>query len=263
MTIIAKGVASVYSEAMSHKTLIVLDFDGVICDSIDECFLSSWIAYHTLFKSDNPSSVPLAARRRFAGLRPFIRTGEDFVLIQEIMDTGAQMRSQEQFDEAMGRAGPEKRALWRGLFYKARTGLLETDKGSWLALNRIYPHVAKAFARLPLEAPLVILSTKKPRFIAEILTAHAIRIPEERIYLADSAPKLVMVERLRREGSFETAILVEDQIDAIRGNTNPLIKGLLATWGYVKPEWLKMLPAADLLTPERFPALLDQELFRR
>jgi phosphoglycolate phosphatase-like HAD superfamily hydrolase len=244
---------------MSFPTLLVLDFDGVICDSIDECFVSSWIAYHTLYKKTRLAGVPLTTRRDFARLRPFIRAGEDFLLIQEILDTGGSASDQAGFDELARRAGAEKRALFRELFYRARARMLETDKDSWLALNRVYPHMIRAFLRIARSAPVFVLSTKRPGFISEILVSNDIELPVERILLSDREPKLATAERLREADGFEGAILVEDQIDHIRGNENPRVRALLATWGYVKEEWLRPPLAAPLLTPDGFLDLVERE----
>ena len=249
---------------MRVPRLLILDFDGVICDSIDECFAASCSAYHGLYHKKRPAAEPPeAARREFARLRPFIRTGEDFVLIQELLAAGGSVRDQAGFDDASRRAGAEKRALYRELFYRARTELLERDRETWLALNRIYPHMAIALARLPAEAPLWILSTKEPRFIVEILSAHRLEVPEKRIVLSEGEPKLAAAERLRIQGSFDAAMLVEDQIDHLRGNANDRVQPFLAAWGYVQPEWLREPAGIPLLTPEGFLELVDREYGRR
>jgi phosphoglycolate phosphatase-like HAD superfamily hydrolase len=243
---------------MGFPTLLVLDFDGVICDSIDECYAVSWVAYHALFRKDTAASSP-AARRNFAHLRPFIRSGEDFLMIQEVLSTGSAVRDQAEFDELSRRAGAEKRALFRELFYKERSEMLAKDRDSWLALNRVYPHMKKAFRMLGHGAPLFVLSTKEPQFIAEILSAHQIELPRERILESVSEPKLATTERLRAEGGFQNAILVEDQVDHLRGNTYPRVRGLLAAWGYVQEEWLTEPLAAPIITAEGFLALVESE----
>jgi phosphoglycolate phosphatase-like HAD superfamily hydrolase len=239
-------------QGVGVRTALVLDFDGVICDSIDECFAASWTAFHALYRKADAGYPTLEAKAAFARMRPFIRTGEDFVVIQDLLWRKEKVRDQKDFDDATRRAGSENRALFRNLFYQARTDLLERDRATWLGLNRIYPHMAAAFSFLPPGAPLFILSTKKPRFIAEILAAHGIEIEEERIFLSESEPKLAATERIRLNGGFSKAILVEDQIDAIVGNSNPKIHVYLASWGYVKAEWLMPPLAVPVLTPERF-----------
>jgi phosphoglycolate phosphatase-like HAD superfamily hydrolase len=237
-------------------SVLILDFDGVICDSIDECFASSWTAYHRLYKGSPNAEPSPQARASFAWMRPFIRTGEDFVIIQDLLWRREDVRDQAGFDEAARQAGPSQRELFRKLFYQARTELLERDRAAWLGLNRIYPHMAEAFTLIPPGAPLYILSTKKPRFIAEILAAHGISVTEERIVLSETEPKLLTAEAIRVAGDFEKAILVEDQIDAIRGNSNPAIQVFLASWGYVQREWITPPLVVPVLDPPGFLRLI-------
>jgi phosphoglycolate phosphatase-like HAD superfamily hydrolase len=248
---------------MTGPTLLVLDFDGVICDSVDEAFLASWTAYHGLYRKDEPTAVPVTLHRDFARLRPFIRTGEDFVLIQDLLATGKTVENQEQFDEALRRMGDATRDSFKEIFYQARTRLLETERTLWLSLNRIYPHVDKALRMMAGWKDFVILSTKKPQFINEVLVFHGLTVPQERILYSDREPKLMVTERVRNEGGYTTAILVEDQIDHIRDNVNPRVGVRLATWGYVKPEWLVAPAAVPLVTPEEFVALVERLLAER
>ena len=182
-----------------RERVLVLDFDGVICDSIDECFVSSWTAYHTLYLGRQPAYMPIGLKRDFARLRPLIRGGEDFMLIQEILEQGGTSSRQSEFDAFARAAGERKMKLFHDLFYQARGELLEKDRQSWLAMNRIYPHVVSAFERIPSGAPVYILSTKKPDFIAEILTAKSIRMPRDRILYSGNEPKMDIVERLGAE----------------------------------------------------------------
>jgi phosphoglycolate phosphatase-like HAD superfamily hydrolase len=239
-------------------SLLVLDFDGVICDSIDECFASSWAAYHTLFLNDARADPPPEVRRGFALLRPFIRTGEDFLIIQEALAASSPVTDQAGFDELSQRAGPEMRARFRELFYQARSEMLARDRESWLSLNRIYPHMKKAFTRMASKAPVFVLSTKKPQFVAEILAANDIRLPQKRILLSDDVPKLGDTERLRADGGFESAILIDDQIDHLRDNGNARVRGMLAAWGYVQESWLGQR-AVPIITAEGFLALVEEE----
>jgi phosphoglycolate phosphatase-like HAD superfamily hydrolase len=252
---------------MSSRAL-VLDFDGVICDSIDECFASSWGAYYHLYLRRHPVYMPVSLRRDFARLRPLVRGGADFMLIQEMLDRGESASRQSEFDALARAAGEEKLRLFHDLFYKARGELLETDRQSWLAMNKIYPHVASALSRLPAEAPIYILSTKKPEFIAEVLSAKGIELPRKRILYSGSERKLAIVEELGRAGGFAEATFVDDQIDHllceeaahpdIPRKGLPRIRTFLASWGYVKDEWLRDPLRVPVLTPPEFPALVRE-----
>ena len=252
---------------MSSRAL-VLDFDGVICDSIDECFASSWTAYHHLYLGRRPAYMPISLRRDFSRLRPLVRGGADFMLIQEMLDHGQTAARQSEFDSLARAAGDEKLKLFHDLFYNARSEMLEEDRRSWLALNRIYPHVESGFARLPAGAPVYILSTKKPEFIAEILSAKGIALPRERILYSGSQRKLAIVEEVGRAEGFAEATFVDDQIDHLlceeaahpdlARKPVPRIRTFLASWGYVKDEWLREPLRVPVLTPQEFPALVQE-----
>jgi hypothetical protein len=244
---------------MSGPPLLVLDFDGVICDSIDECFVSSWIAYHTLYRNDPPPHIPVSLRNDFARLRPFIRSGEDYLLIQEILHSEGYVSDQAAFDALLHGAGPEKMTKFKELFALARSQLLAKDRSFWLSLNRIYSHMLTAFAHMPREAPVSILSTKAPEFIAEILEQAQIHVSRERILRSPSDRKLPIVEKLRSASGHERAIFIDDQIDYLLGSGFPRIDAYLASWGYVKEEWLSGKLPVRILTPENFGRLMEKE----
>jgi phosphoglycolate phosphatase-like HAD superfamily hydrolase len=252
---------------MSH-TALVLDFDGVICDSIDECFACSWIAYFNLYLGRRPSYMPVSLRRDFARLRPLVRGGADFMVIQEVLDQGTHPSRQAEFDAISARAGKEKLKLFHDLFYKARADMLEKERDSWLALNRIYPHVVTAFSRLPSSASVYILSTKKPEFIGEILSANGIAFEKERILYSGSERKMDIVRRVSAQGGFKEITFVDDQIDhlvaddaladgATRNGAPPRV--FLATWGYIKEEWLREPLRVPTITPGEFVTLVQRE----
>ncbi len=244
---------------MKKQPLLVLDFDGVICDSRDECCLSSWIAYYDLYKKNRPARVPLSLGAEFARLRPFIRTGGDFLLIQEALEAGQDVTDQKEFDALAERAGPEKMKLFKELFYQARSALLSEDRPFWLSLNRIYPHVFDVLRSLLPEAPVQILSTKRPQFIVEIVDHAGLKVSKDCIHESGAEEKLPRAESLRKEGGFERAVFLDDQIDNIRGNTNPKVEAFLAAWGYVKKEWLSGQDGVPVMTVEGFKEFAMRE----
>lgn len=241
--------------------LLVLDFDGVICDSIEECWVSSWTAYHELYLGRAPSSPPADpaadARVRFRALRPYVRSGEDFVLIQQLVSRGASAGNQAEFDREWERPGAPTRRELKELYYRARAALFDRDPEAWLAMNRIFPHVQAALAGLSPRVSLYILSTKKPQFVSATLRANRLTVPEDHVLYSEQEPKLTTVERLMRELPARQAVFVEDQVDALRANRNPGIRPFLATWGYVQQEWLRDPGRGiELLDPEGFVRLL-------
>jgi phosphoglycolate phosphatase-like HAD superfamily hydrolase len=243
-------------ESTERRRLLVLDFDGVICDSIEECFVASWAAFHEHLRHVPSGPAPGPVRTSFRELRPFVRSGEDFVLIQQLIAQGSAPRNQEEFDEEWDRPGAPGRAQCKELFYRARTELRDRDPPAWLAMNRIYPHVPGALARLSPRVPRYVLSTKKPEFVIAPLEAARLPFPRDCILYIEAVPKLAAVERLLRRLPCDEAVFVEDQVDAIRANRDPRIRTFLATWGYVPVEQLRRPGGVALLEPDGLGDLL-------
>lgn len=229
----------------------------MVCDSVEECWVSSWRAYHELFLGGAPGDPPAETQARFRHLRPFVRSGEDFVLIQHLVSRGEAPTSQAEFDRQWEKPGLASRERFKELFYRARTALFDHDPAAWFALNRVFRHVPRGLAALSPVVPRFILSTKKPEFVLATLRAKGMAFPEDHVLYSEGEPKLVAVERLLAESPETEAIFVEDQVDALRANRNPRIRTYLATWGYVQEEWLKAPgDGIRLLEPEGFVQLL-------
>lgn len=229
----------------------LLDFDGVLCDSLPECLVSSWVAYWGHLKGSLPDRVSLALHRTFYAIRPYIRSGEDYVLIQELIDAGAAIHCQEDFDAQLARKGPQTMQRYKDLFYRARAELLQTQRPYWIGLNRIYPFLLPDLRRWAASPGFVILSTKKASFILEILGANGVAIEPARVRHCDSQGKRRAIAQIARGLACRRVLWIEDQVDYLLARDEELagleVKGCLAAWGYVKPEWLHL--GLEVLSP--------------
>jgi phosphoglycolate phosphatase-like HAD superfamily hydrolase len=241
------------------STLLVLDFDGVICDSVEECFVSSWEARYRLSGGAGPVPEPPAGGlAAFARLRPFVRNGEDFLVILEAADRGTSISDQAGFDALAADIGPRLLRDFTARFYDARERLLAEERARWLRMNRIYPH-----ARVALLAagsggvPMRILSTKRAPYILEILGADGVPFAAEHVRHT-AGPKVPVVRDLLAASGCAKAVFVDDQVDYLTGLDDPRIEGRLASWGYVRPEWLIPPHRARPIDPEEFLALVSR-----
>lgn len=238
-------------------TLLVLDFDGVICDSVEECFASSWEAWFRQRGGEGPAPAPPAgALAAFARLRPFVRNGEDFLVILEAAERGLAVDGQAAFDALAAEIGPHVLRGFTARFYEARERLLVEERERWLRMNRLYPHARDALAvAVRAGVPLAILSTKRSPYILAILAANGVEIPPGSVHHT-TGPKVPVVRELLAAAGAERAVFVDDQIDYLLGLDDPRIEGRLATWGYVRPEWLVPPLRARPIDPEGFVALV-------
>ncbi|NOY09329.1 MAG: hypothetical protein GXP33_10875 [Spirochaetes bacterium] len=238
------------------RTVFFIDFDGVICDSLDECLVSSWIGYYRYYRKKEPKAVSSGLRRRFLSYRPFIRRGSDYLLIQELIDRNIKITSNEQFDEYRRKEGAELMDLFGDYFYRARDYLLKTDYLYWLNLNRIYPFILKPLTEASKKENIHILSTKKVKYIIETLKNNGITIPSERVHYSSDSDKLSFINKFLKNSPFETAVLIDDQIDNLKGNKNRSITPYLALWGFIDTSWLKIFPDIKTINKEETERLL-------
>ncbi len=240
-------------------TLLVLDFDGVICDSVDECFVASWEARYRLRGGTGPVPEPPGDRAAaFAHLRPFVRNGEDFLVILEAAGRGAAPVDQAGFDALAATLPAGDLAGFKARFYEARERMLAEERPRWLRLNRIYPHAREALlACTAAGVPVRILSTKRRPYILELLAASGIDLPPDDVHHTTARKGPVVRDLLDRSGCARAAF-VDDQIDYLVELDDPRIEGYLATWGYVRPEWLAPPLRARLLDPPGLLALVSR-----
>jgi len=237
--------------------LIFLDFDGVICDSIDECLVSSWYGYYHLYKKQLPVRVSPILKERFLRLRPFIRSGEDYMVIQELLAADIRINNQLDFDRQLEAAGKQKLELYKTLFYKARTYYLKEQPEYWFSLNTIYGHLKSKLIALCASPFFYILSTKKTDFIAEILKNYGIAMSRERIIYSAAQHKLSLISAILDRENIGRALLLDDQIEHLSGNRDPRIRTFLCLWGYTKEECSMGIKDVEPLTAEGFTRLIN------
>lgn len=225
---------------------IYLDFDGVICDSFEECCFSSWLAWTEKTITENPPDAPPWDSRylsNFRSCRPFIRSGEDYVVLHDCLSNGFHPRSQKEFDSLLQQAGQAKLAVFKDRLYSVREDLLKFHKGLWLSWNPLYPGFEELLKALSATPKVYILSTKKASFISEILAFNGITWPRERIFYTGGKKKISLIDQ---NSGFSPSFLLDDQIDHLDFE-HPHCDCRLALWGFVKEEWITpQIPAMSL-----------------
>lgn len=218
-------------------TRIFLDFDGVLCDSLIECFISSYWA----FKNRVPSpeeAIPQQSQKEqvFRVLRPFIRSGEEYVLIHEILDQEEAIpQDQTAFDLRIQQAGIEGMKQKKEKLYAVRQDLLENQSSWWLSLNPPFPGIKEALATVAAQEKYHILSTKKSNFIQKILESWGINWPMHRIHLCatgESKARIILSQGLKPD---ET-LLVDDHEGHLKEAQDLGIPVFWALWGYISPD---------------------------
>ena len=237
----------------SDPDLLVLDFDGVVCDGMEEFFESSWRAWQSLKIEEVPAGRRSELHDRFARLRPVVEAGWEMVLLIGILASTAPaedaeleeherwVRARDAFRTTCGQA---QETLFAAL-ERARDAWLATDRDGWLRCHRFYPGIADWLGRLVGQGQVVyILSTKHKRFLDDLISWQGVPLSGERV-IGRATPRKpkweVIHEMAARHGLPSDGAgvwFVEDRLETLlefRSAAAQLggARLFLADWGYV------------------------------
>ncbi len=194
--------------------------------------------------------MQLAGRQLFDTYRPLIRRGGDYVILQHCVHEKISLHKQDDFDAVEASLG-DLADEFHTMFYDARKALLKADKDHWNSLNHVFPAFIEPAKSWALNPGCYVLSTKEAPFLREILLANGVDWPLERLLCSGKSPKIDFIKDVLKTTGQQNAMLFEDQIDHLYRLDDPRVKGYLAEWGYVKPEWL---------TQKDFPVISQDDM---
>ena len=226
--------------------LIVLDFDGVICDSAPENAATAWRVCQFLWPQRFPAGpVPEAAIPRFCAIRPYMETGYQAILMTRLMQEGVPV---EQYTTQLAAWQPRHLARWgltkpelQQLFGAERDRWIATDLDGWLSYNRYYPGAADALRHLRQTARIVILTTKERRFVQQLMLREGIDFAVEDIYgLHEIVNKETALTQFVTCGKYSSVTFVEDRLATLQRmlpvSALNTVRLAYAPWGYTTPE---------------------------
>ncbi len=225
---------------MKQNVIYALDFDGVICDSAFETGMAAWKAATELWPDmRDVDSAPFIEQFRKA--RPILETGYEALLILRLLFQGQTLESLLKDFNALKSALIEREHLditeLKNLFSATRDAWIRDFLDEWLQMNPLFPGVQQKLQRLVAECTWYILTTKQERFVLEILQAHQLVIPKQRLFGLDAnIPKTQVLTNLLEQHPGSPILFVEDRLEAlIKVKDDPQLQGIqlqLADWGY-------------------------------
>ena len=224
------------------KKLLITDFDGVVCDSVEECLLVTYNAYHRLQDASfqrllDLQATPPETRQTFRRLRPFLKGAEDFIPIFRSIEQQIPIATQREFD-AFRDGMREKLSEYVAVFYTERDFLIRNEHRVWLSLNPLYSDFAAILRARQTFERVHILTTKRRDDVLEIFNYQQVAFPPEQISYIKAAGKSARLLELLREYGADPAdtLYFEDQVDFLVAAKPHGIQTYLVEWGYVSDE---------------------------
>lgn len=222
---------------MSSNRCLILDFDGVIADSVNECLISSFNAYQAYQKKKERiyivDDIPADTVKRFKEMRPLIRFGQDFVYIHHSFQQELLITNQKDFDLFL-KSNQNLNDIFYQLYYQERTTFFQKNNDLWLMANPLYPGIKDLIKRYP-KQDIFIVTTKDTFFADEILKANKIFLHRKNLFQAkgeETKKKIINNILIDNQYMPKKSIFIDDHIDMVMSASETGIRSMIATWGY-------------------------------
>jgi phosphoglycolate phosphatase-like HAD superfamily hydrolase len=259
--------------------VLALDFDGVIANSIWDCFFTGFNVYlkfnpgtHLLngeqityenferIKEEN-----LKFCEKYIRLASFASSGKHFVVVFYIIERMEQVKSQLEFDIFCAGLGETTLSSFQSEFYVERNRLQAIDMEKWYALTPPFFEVVPVFKKL-IERDNSFLVTSRDKDSAVILLKKfGFNISEDKIiskdYGLDKVEKLTNLVQKMNVGN-QNIIFVDDLIKHVMAVKQAGFDVFMSTWGYSTKEQQAYAEqqGVKLITQENFDYVISSEL---
>jgi phosphoglycolate phosphatase-like HAD superfamily hydrolase len=220
-------------KSVEQRRVLVLDFDGVLCDSSRECLLVTWHGAqgHPIetFSRRAVARLPPAFVERFWAYRRYARHLGHFqmALIEDL----PLMTSQEAFEAAYGALEKERRHAFVEQVQAYRQQVRAQRTQTWLSHQVFYRGVPSWLRRQP--TPPWIVSARDQVSILALLSRHDIHLPPDQVYGA-STNKLEALASIaeRTKMGREDMLFIDDHPAHVQAALDAGFRAVFASWGY-------------------------------
>jgi phosphoglycolate phosphatase-like HAD superfamily hydrolase len=212
---------------------LIMDFDGVVCDALEECALVTWLGVHPpsprVAVSSQLTAMPRGFVDRFRNIRGFARLLEHFLVAHR--PAAARITTRPQFETAFRAiARAYVREFSRGAS-GARQRCREEEPSFWLDLHTVYPGIAELLRDRAGE--VAVVTAKDESSVRAILEHHGLGDAVAEV-IGECGRKADAVRDLcaRHGVSSATVTFVDDNLANVAAVAATGASAHWAMWGY-------------------------------
>jgi len=242
------------------QKVIALDFDGLICDGLDECILVTWNGHYgkdlSAFSDRGLASIPVESVERFKHCRNFAKHLGHFIV--PLIDSTTAIISQNDFQAIYAAIAPEVVDQFTKKVTEYRHWSRQEKSAEWLRYHSLYPGMEGFLSQNTL--PIYIVTAKDSKSVREILSSAGIKFDESRIF----GEQNVKIEALRQITHLEgipphCLHFFDDNILNVVEAQKAGYSAYWATWGYNAPDHFHIAKENSVISSS-LPEFLENQL---
>lgn len=213
--------------------VIALDFDGVVADTENECYIICLPAFRSMGeKIENSRRV----RSQFRKARPYVKHADCYYTVLKILQDPKADFNKILFEEFSKERekNKEKGKIFHKLFYEERAKL-QKDMKKWIKLNPPFPKIPNVIKRLAKSSPIVIVTSKDMHSTKLLLENYGIETEEENIIPKEfSMDKRDHMKFISDKFGVQCneIVFIEDNLEQLLRVRELGVKLVLVDWGY-------------------------------
>lgn len=201
----------------SRKKILVLDFDGVICDSTPECLVTSLHAWQIYAEENTKGNFGVSQDDSgfvdfFYRVRPYVRGGGEYLLVYLLWFEGNLSASRHDFADKSSSFVAEQ-SRFAEIFYECREIFIRQDVSYWCDLHKPVDGVQELISMISEPHQWYIATLKDKNSVSRLLEHYDISFsPEYILDREDIENKLEALNciRLRESVSEDDIYFVDD-----------------------------------------------------
>lgn len=246
---------------------IIFDFDGVLCDSMEECLVVSYRAFlrqenRPTTKTYDKANVPNDKASLFRRFRYLVRTAPEYRLLWRLIDCGQVPDASKTLIEQSSGSSAEL-SVYKNLFFDERAAWLDRDRCSWLNHNPLYAGIKTLLDSPEILKRCWIVSSKNETAMKAILAHNGIALEASRFFGSETGfDKDHLLQELIRDinATPSALIFIDDNLTNLLKAKSIGIQTTMATWGYTgnTEKEKAVCLGINLLTLESLPKLISR-----
>ncbi|MBD0421690.1 HAD family hydrolase [Streptomyces sp. TRM S81-3] len=217
--------------------VLALDFDGVVCDALEECALVTWLAVKRHDRSiPGPSHVgllPADFTARFQKVRNYSRLLDHFAVAHLPAADG--VGSQTDFDLLFTSLPSDYVSRFTTAASRARDWFRTEETEFWLGQHTLYPGLDNLLRQN--SGNVAIITAKDEESVRAILRRHGLEQTVSEVF-GECGRKAEAVQELcsRRGITPNSLTFIDDNLTNVRRVSAVGARARWAQWGYQTPE---------------------------